>query len=150
MRSRSSHSHAAARPATPRARGDFSGLWIPLVTPFRHGAVDHAALKALVQRLRGTGIAGFVACGSTAEAGGLERARRLWQAIVPWVEMCFAEPNPAPIKALLAAKHWMADELRAPMTSASPALVQRQKKRIRSRHRQRARQAMGAPAFNRP
>ncbi|WP_372588251.1 dihydrodipicolinate synthase family protein [Acidovorax sp. BLS4] len=297
MRSHSTHSHATTRPATPRARGDFSGLWIPLVTPFRHGAVDHEALKGLVQRLRRTGIAGFVACGSTAEAGALDmpeqdavlatvlahagglpvvmgvsgchmgqvlarvrnlapqplagllvpaphsirpsqaglqqwfgaiadasavplivydipyrtgatldlatlrglaahpnlravkdcggspaktqaliadgalqmlagedaqafttvalggagaiaasahwqtaewvacldavaagdlvQARGLWQGIVPWVERFFAEPNPAPIKALLAARGEMADELRAPMTSASPALVQR-------------------------
>ncbi|GKS90394.1 dihydrodipicolinate synthase family protein [Acidovorax sp. SUPP2539] len=297
MRSHSTPSHATTRPATPRARGDFSGLWIPLVTPFRQGAVDHAALKALVQRLRGTGIAGFMACGSTAEAGALDtpeqdavlatvlahagglpvvmgvsgchmgqvlarvrslapqplagllvsaphsirpsqaglqqwfeaiadasavplvvydipyrtgatldlatlrglaahpnlravkdcggspaktqaliadgtlqmlagedaqafttvalggagaiaasahwqtaewvaclnavaagdlvQARGLWQRILPWVERFFAEPNPAPIKALLAAQGEMADELRAPMTSASPALVQR-------------------------
>ncbi|GKT00017.1 dihydrodipicolinate synthase family protein [Acidovorax sp. SUPP3434] len=297
MRSHSTPSHATTHPATPRARGDFSGLWIPLVTPFRHGAVDHDALKALVQRLRGTGIAGFMACGSTAEAGALDtpeqdavlatvlahagglpvvmgvsgchmgqvlarvrnlapqplagllvsaphsirpsqaglqqwfgaiadasavplvvydipyrtgatldlatlrglaahpnlravkdcggspaktqaliadgalqvlagedaqafttvalggagaiaasahwqtaewvacldavaagdlvQARGLWQRILPWVERFFAEPNPAPIKALLAAQGEMADELRAPMTSASPALVQR-------------------------
>jgi len=283
--------------AAPRSRGDFSGLWIPLVTPFRQGAVDHAALKALVQRLRGTGIAGFMACGSTGEVGALDvreqdavlatviehaaglpvvmglsgchlghvlsrvrelsaqplagllvpapyairpsqaglqqwfqaiadasaaplilydipyrtgatlelatlrslgthpniravkdcggnpaktqaliadgalqilagedaqafttvtlggagaiaasahwqtaqwvacldaiaagdlaQARREWQTITPWVDAFFAEPNPAPIKALLAAEGWMADELRSPMTSASPELVQR-------------------------
>jgi 4-hydroxy-tetrahydrodipicolinate synthase len=56
----------------PARTGDFSGLWVPLVTPFREGAVDHAALRALVQRLRGEGIAGFVACGSTGEAAALE------------------------------------------------------------------------------
>lgn len=47
---------------------DFSGLWIPLVTPFAGGAVDHAALKRLVIHLGEYPIAGFVACGSTGEA----------------------------------------------------------------------------------
>jgi len=52
--------------------GDFSGLWIPLVTPFHHGAVDHPALTRLVKSLCGSGIAGFVACGSTGEAAALD------------------------------------------------------------------------------
>ncbi len=55
---------------------DFSGLWIPLVTPFADGAVDHPALARLVQQLRGTGIAGFVACGSTGEAAALDEAEQ--------------------------------------------------------------------------
>jgi 4-hydroxy-tetrahydrodipicolinate synthase len=55
-----------------RASNDFSGLWIPLVTPFLHGAVDHPALTRLVTHLCGTGIAGFVACGSTGEAAALD------------------------------------------------------------------------------
>lgn len=55
----------------------FSGLWIPLVTPFRDGAVDHPALTGLVQRLRGSGIAGFVVCGSTGEAAALDEAEQL-------------------------------------------------------------------------
>ncbi|MGJ7484234.1 4-hydroxy-tetrahydrodipicolinate synthase [Variovorax sp. LT2P21] len=56
---------------------DFSGLWIPLITPFRDGAVDHLALRALVRRLASTGIAGFVVCGSTGEAAALEEAEQL-------------------------------------------------------------------------
>ncbi len=56
---------------------DFSGLWIPLITPFSQGAVDHPALARLVQRLRTTGIAGFVACGSTGEAAALDEAEQL-------------------------------------------------------------------------
>ena len=51
---------------------DFSGLWIPLVTPLRDGAVDHPALAALVERLAPSGIAGFVVCGSTGEAAALD------------------------------------------------------------------------------
>ena len=49
----------------------FSGLWIPLVTPFDKGAVDHGALKALVAHYRHSGIAGLVVCGSTGEAASL-------------------------------------------------------------------------------
>jgi len=56
---------------------DFSGLWIPLVTPFRDSAVDHAALTALTRRLAGDGVAGFVVCGSTGEAAALDEAEQL-------------------------------------------------------------------------
>lgn len=67
------HARNAAPTCAHDGAGDFSGLWVPLVTPFTDtGAVDHAALRALVQRLRGEGIAGFVACGSTGEAAALE------------------------------------------------------------------------------
>lgn len=50
----------------------FGGLWIPLVTPFRDGRVDHDALAALTRRLAPSGIAGFVVGGSTAEAASLD------------------------------------------------------------------------------
>ena len=56
---------------------DFSGLWIPLITPFHDGAVDHAALAALTRRLATTGIAGFVVCGSTGEAAALDETEQL-------------------------------------------------------------------------
>ena len=44
---------------------EFNGIWVPLVTPFRDSAVDHAALRCLVQQLTAQAVAGFVACGST-------------------------------------------------------------------------------------
>lgn len=50
----------------------FSGLWVPLVTPFRDGEVDHDALAALTRALAPTGVAGFVICGSTGEAAALD------------------------------------------------------------------------------
>jgi len=56
---------------------DFSGLWIPLVTPFRDGEVDHVALTRLVARLAPAGIAGFVVCGSTGEAAALDETEQL-------------------------------------------------------------------------
>ena len=56
---------------------DFSGLWIPLVTPFAHGEVDHAGLKRLVAHYQGSGIAGLVVCGSTGEAAALDDDEQL-------------------------------------------------------------------------
>ena len=49
----------------------------------------------------------------------------MWQALSPWVEACFAEPNPAPLKAVMARAGWMRNELRAPMMAASAAMEQR-------------------------
>lgn len=56
----------------------FTGLWIPLVTPFdAPGQVDHGALAALVRDLRSRGVAGFVPCGSTGEAAALTTEEQL-------------------------------------------------------------------------
>lgn len=51
---------------------EFSGIWIPLVTPFNAGAVDHAALGALVRHYVEAGVAGFVALGTTGEPAALD------------------------------------------------------------------------------
>ncbi len=56
---------------------DFSGVWIPLVTPFREGRVDHATLAALVRRLAADGVAGFVVCATTGEAPLLSHDERV-------------------------------------------------------------------------
>ena len=55
----------------------FSGVWIPIVTPFREGRVDHVALAALVKRLAGAGVAGFVVCATTGEAPLLSDEERV-------------------------------------------------------------------------
>mgnify|MGYP000974587494 CR=1 FL=1 len=55
----------------------FSGLWIPMVTPFLDDAVDHAALARLVKHFVAAGVDGFVACGSTGEAAALSPAEQL-------------------------------------------------------------------------
>lgn len=60
-----------------RTTFDFSGLWIPLVTPFRDDAVDHTALTALVKHYAAAGVRGLVACGSTGEAAALDKAEQL-------------------------------------------------------------------------
>ena len=77
-------SSLSATPATASAtspasisRVDFTGLWIPLVTPFRDDAVDHGALSALVRRLSTQGVAGFVVCGSTGEAAALDEDEQI-------------------------------------------------------------------------
>ena len=54
----------------------FGGIWLPLVTPFHQGMVDHAALQRLVRHLAAQGVAGFVACGSTGEAAMLDDAEQ--------------------------------------------------------------------------
>ena len=58
-------------------------------------------------------------------ASDLQAARGLWHSLLPMISLLFVEPNPAPIKALLAAQGHLQPHLRAPMTAASPALVQR-------------------------
>jgi len=55
---------------------DFSGLWIPVVTPFAHGEIDHGALKALVLRLKQDGVSGLVASSSTGEGALLDEAEQ--------------------------------------------------------------------------
>jgi 4-hydroxy-tetrahydrodipicolinate synthase len=51
----------------------FTGIWVPLVTPFCHGQVDHAALRKLVHRYAEAGVSGLVALGTTGEAAALDQ-----------------------------------------------------------------------------
>ena len=55
---------------------DFSGVWIPLITPLRDDRVDTAALAALVRRIGTQEVAGFVVCATTGEAPLLDEAER--------------------------------------------------------------------------
>jgi 4-hydroxy-tetrahydrodipicolinate synthase len=52
-------------------------MWVPIVTPFRHGAVDHAALQALARSLAADGITGLVAGATTGEGSSLSQAEQL-------------------------------------------------------------------------
>jgi len=54
----------------------FSGIWIPLVTPFAGGRVDHAGLRRLVAACAGAGVSGFVALGTTGEPSSLDEAEQ--------------------------------------------------------------------------
>ena len=55
--------------------------------------------------------------------GQMQQARCIWHALVPWIESVFAQPNPAPIKGMLARLGQMRDELRLPLLPASEAHV---------------------------
>lgn len=61
----------------------------------------------------------FVALHHAFAHGNLSQARVLWRLLAPLTRALFAEPNPAPVKAVLARQGWMADELRAPLLTAS-------------------------------
>jgi 4-hydroxy-tetrahydrodipicolinate synthase len=49
----------------------FEGVLTALITPFRNGKVDEAALRDLIEQQIGAGIAGLVPCGSTGESATL-------------------------------------------------------------------------------
>ena len=70
-------------------------------------AAAHLQTRRFVQMIRALG------------EGTIGDARDLWQTLVPWSEAAFAEPNPAPVKAMLAQQGAIAAELRPPITPCS-------------------------------
>jgi len=50
----------------------FRGIWVPLVTPMEHGAIDLARLQTLADGLIAQGAHGLVVCGTTGEAPQLD------------------------------------------------------------------------------
>lgn len=92
---------------------------------------DHQLLSTLTMGGHGAIIASshcrpahFAALYRAVRAQQLDVARVLFHALMPVVRLLFAEANPGPVKAWLAREGWLEDVLRAPMTSASPALAQ--------------------------
>jgi 4-hydroxy-tetrahydrodipicolinate synthase len=67
----------------------------------------------------------FVALYRALTAARLDEGRRIFHDLVPLIQAAFAEPNPAPVKALLAAQGLIRNELRMPMTRASDVLAAR-------------------------
>ncbi len=55
----------------------YSGIWLPIVTPFRNGEVDVDALQRLADYYLRTEISGFVALGTTGEAALLSESERI-------------------------------------------------------------------------
>lgn len=49
-------------------RQRFSGVWLPLITPFRDGALDEASLRKLLRHYAGLPIDGFILAGTTGES----------------------------------------------------------------------------------
>ncbi len=56
---------------------DLRGAFTALITPFRDGKVDHAALRDLVGRQLDGGIHGLVPCGTTGEASTMSQQEQL-------------------------------------------------------------------------
>ena len=54
-----------------RITAHFQGIWVPMVTPFRDGAIDFDAAQQLAGELAASGVNGLVVCGTTGEAAML-------------------------------------------------------------------------------
>jgi len=67
----------------------------------------------------------YVQLYAATQAGDWLSARELARQLRPLVEALFSEPNPGPIKAVLARAGWIAEELRLPMTPVSAASRER-------------------------
>jgi 4-hydroxy-tetrahydrodipicolinate synthase len=67
----------------------------------------------------------FVRLAACVATGELDTARSIFQGLLPLIQLSFVEPNPAPVKSLLALQGLIRDELRPPMQRSSTALVQR-------------------------
>lgn len=55
----------------------FEGIWLPLITPFRDGAVDLPAVRRLVDHYIEAGIHGFMVCGTTGEPATMSEEEQL-------------------------------------------------------------------------
>lgn len=68
---------------------EFSGIWVPLVTPFRvDSSVDHENLAKLVHKLVAAGVAGLVVGGTTGEPATWETGEA--EAVLQTVLACRA------------------------------------------------------------
>lgn len=73
----------------------------------------------------------FLAIYEHVKAGHVPEARELHYDLLPLVKACFCEPNPAPIKTGLMLQGIIeSDELRLPMTSATPDCSSRMKREL--------------------
>ena len=59
-----------------RITAHFQGIWVPMVTPFRDGAIDFDAAQRLAGELASSGVNGLVVCGTTGEAAMLSEAEQ--------------------------------------------------------------------------
>jgi 4-hydroxy-tetrahydrodipicolinate synthase len=51
-----------------------SGLWLPLITPFKDGAVDYTSYERLIDRALAAGVDGLFPLGTTGESPALDEA----------------------------------------------------------------------------
>jgi 4-hydroxy-tetrahydrodipicolinate synthase len=54
----------------------FSGIWVPLVTPFRDGRIDLPATQRLTEHIKAGGVRGIVVGGTTGEANSLSKVEQ--------------------------------------------------------------------------
>ncbi|MBO1014201.1 4-hydroxy-tetrahydrodipicolinate synthase [Achromobacter sp. SD115] len=78
----------------------------------------------------------FVAMHQAVKAQQLDLARKLFHALVPIIQLTFAEPNPGPLKAQLGRQGLLSEELRMPMPPASMALAARMDAAVAGLNRQ--------------
>ena len=52
----------------------FSGVWLPVITPFKNGEIDHAGYARLVDHYVRAGIAGIIPLGTTGESPTIDEA----------------------------------------------------------------------------
>lgn len=55
-------------------RTNLSGLWLPLITPFKDGAVDYASYERLIDHVLAAGVDGLFPLGTTGESPALDEA----------------------------------------------------------------------------
>ena len=65
----------------------------------------------------------FVAMYQALTQGDLAQGRAIYHELAPLLRALASEPNPAPVKAALAAQGWLKNELRSPMTPVSDTLM---------------------------
>lgn len=78
----------------------------------------------------------FVAMHRAVRVQQLDQARALFHALVPVIQLAFAEPNPGPVKAQLDRQGLLSAELRQPMPRASAAVAARMEAAVAGLNRQ--------------
>lgn len=68
----------------------FTGIWVPLVTPFQRGEIDFPALQQLARRVAHAGVDGLMVCATTGEAATLTEQEQLavLDAVIKAVPAC--------------------------------------------------------------
>ncbi|TBU74629.1 4-hydroxy-tetrahydrodipicolinate synthase [Phytopseudomonas daroniae] len=74
--------------------------------------------------------ADFVQVVAHLQQGDLQAGRVLFRELLPLIRLAFVEPNPAPVKSLLAMQGLIADELREPMLRCSDGLRERMRSEL--------------------
>src|SRR5581483_2108264 len=60
------------RQISDRVRAEVRGIWLPLVTPFKDGALDEVSLKRLLRHISARPVDGLVVAATTGEGPLLE------------------------------------------------------------------------------